>query len=192
MMPRRWCLVGAVAVVLAASACGSDGGNDTNATGNAANEVQAAAPRQSIADGLNAGNDGRFRAAVDAAGLTATLAGPGEYTVLVPGDAAFERLPAGTLDGLMQPSARERLTEVITYHVLPGAILAADLGRAIDTAGGRAVLATMNGSTLTATRDGEAIVLADAAGTTARIGAADQRFKNGVAHRIDAVLIRGS
>lgn len=189
-MLRRWLLAGAV--VLTLSACGIDGGNDVNTAGHATNDVQVAAPQQSIADGLRAGADTRFRAAVDAAGLTATLAGPGEYTVLVPGDAAFDRLPAGTLDELMQPPARERLTGVITYHVLPGAILAADLGRAIDNAGGKAVLATMNGRTLTATRNGDAILLTDAAGSAARVGVTDQRFKNGVVHRIDAVLMPGS
>jgi len=176
--------------MLALSACSGGGeGNDTNVAGNEINAAEAAAPDQTIADGLKAADESRFRAAIEAAGMTPTLAGPGEYTVLVPVDQAFDRMPAGALDGLMKPSAREQLTGLITYHVLPGTILAADLGKAIDNAKGKAVLATMNGGTLTATRDGENIVLSDSAGGKARIGAADRRFKNGVVHRIDAVLM---
>ena len=187
-MPKGWSLIGTAAVALAA--CGGGEGNvGGNAVGNGAANTQAATPQATISEGLKDADESRFRSAVEAAGLTATLAGPGEYTVLVPTDPAFGRLPAGTFEGLMQPAGRERLTGVITYHVLPGTILAADLGRAIDNGKGKAVLATMNGQTITAARDGDRIVLTDGAGTTAAIGAADERFRNGVVHRIDALLM---
>ena len=110
----------------------------------------------------------QVRAAAKAAGLDATLAGPGPYTVLVPDDAAFDKMPAGALDTLMKPESRAELTGVLTYHILPGTILADDIGKAIDNGKGKAVLATMGGGTLTATREGDKIVLTDAAGGKAR------------------------
>lgn len=187
-MLKHWSL--AAVVVLALSACSGGGeANQFNAVDNVSANAQAGAETVTIADGLKALDESRFRAAVDAAGLTPTLAGPGEYTVLVPVNQAFERLPGGAFDRLMQPSAREQLTTVITYHVLPGTILAADLGEAIDRGQGKALLATMNGQTLTATREGDAVVLTDAAGSKARLGTSDARFKNGVVHLIDAVLM---
>ena len=135
------------------------------------------------------GDATRFAAAAKAAGLDGTLAGPGPYTVLVPTDAAFEKLPAGAYDALLKDDARQELTGVLTYHILPGAILAADIGKAIDAGGGKAPLATMAGGTLTATRDGDAIVIADGAGTKARLIGSDEKESNGVIHRIDAVMM---
>ena len=109
--------------------------------------------------------------------------------MLVPSDAAFGKLPAGALDALMKEDARADLTGVLTYHILPGTMLAADIGKAIDVGKGKALLATMGGGTLTATRDGAAIVIADAAGTKARITGSEEQKSNGVIHRIDAVLM---
>ena len=98
-------------------------------------------------------------------------------------------MPAGALDALMKPEARSDLTAVLTYHILPGTMLAADIGKAIDAGKGKAQLPTMGGGTLTATREGDAIILSDKAGTKARlVGAEDQR-SNGVVHHIDAVMM---
>ena len=131
----------------------------------------------------------KFADAAKAAGLDATLAGPGPYTVLVPNDAAFDKMPAGALDALMKPEGRSDLTAVLTYHILPGTILDADIAKAIDAGKGKAQLPTMGGGTLTATREGDAIILSDKAGTKARlVGAEDQR-SNGVVHHIDAVMM---
>lgn len=188
-MMKRWCLVGAAAAVLAA--CGGGDGNAVNGTDGTANAAEAASPARTIAEGLKDSDETQFRQAVEATGLTATLAGPGEYTVLVPSDAAFARMPDGALAEMTKPSAREQLTGLVTYHVLPGTILLADLGRAIDSGKGKALLATMNGATLTATREGDGIVLTDSAGSKARVGSGDGQFKNGVVHRIDAVLMPG-
>ena len=74
-------------------------------------------------------------------------------------------------------------------NILPGAMLVADIGKAIDAGNGKAVLATMAGGTLTATKEGDAIVISDGAGTKARILGADEKKSNGVIHRIDAVLM---
>ncbi len=140
-----------------------------------------------LAAGL--GDNGRLAAAAKAAGLEATLAGPGPYTLLAPSDAAFDKLPAATSDKLMKPEGRAELTAILTHHVLPGTILAADIGKAIDAGQGKALIATIGGGTLTATRDGDRIVLADAAGTRALITAPDQKRSNGVQHQIDSVLM---
>ena len=169
-----------LAATVALAAC--DKTNDS-ATTPAAKE---AAGDETLARGIP--TDSKMGAALKAAGLDATLAGPGPYTVLVPDDAAFAKLPDGTLDALMKPEGRADLTALLTYHILPGTILAADIGKAIDTGKGKAVLSTMGGGTLTATRDGDAILLTDGAGGTARIAKADDKRSNGVIHHVDGVL----
>jgi uncharacterized surface protein with fasciclin (FAS1) repeats len=183
MTKSHW--LGAATALLLLAGCGDrDSGN---VAGNAAADNQAGA--QTIASGLD--QESRFLAATRAAGLDATLAGPGPYTVLVPSDEAFGKLPAGTLDSWMQPESRAELTRVLTYHILTGTVLAEDIGRAIDNSDGRALLATIGGDTLTATRDGGNVVLTDAAGTRATITRADETRSNGVVHHIDAVLMPG-
>jgi len=173
----------ALAALLLLGACG-DKGSDSAPKSEAAKE---AAGDATIAAGL--GDATKFAAAAKQSGLDATLGGPGPYTVLVPTDAAFEKMPAGALDALMKPEGRAELTGVLTYHILPGAMLAADIGKAIDAGKGKAILATMAGGTLTATKEGDAIVIADGAGTKARILGPDEKKSNGVIHRIDAVLM---
>jgi len=141
---------------------------------------------KTIAAGLD--QNGSFFKAAKAAGLDATLAGPGPYTVIVPDDAAFAKLPQGEFDGWLKPESRAELTSVMTYHILPGTVLAADIGKAIDQGKGKAVLATMGGGTLTATKEGDKIVLTDAAGNKATVVAADEKRSNGIVHEIDTVL----
>lgn len=180
-------LVSLAALPLALAGCGGEAENETNA---AQPEAAAeAAGDQTIAAGLD--QNSRFFQAARAAGLDATLAGPGPYTVLVPSDQAFTALPEGALDEMMQPQQRTQLTDVLTYHILPGTVLVEDIGRAIDNANGSAVLATMGGETLNAAREGDRIVLTDAAGGKAAIVEADQRRTNGVVHLIDGVLMPG-
>ncbi len=147
-----------------------------------------AAGDKTIATGLGA-EDSKFAEAARASGLDATLAGPGPYTVLVPANGAFDKLPAGALDTLLKPESRAQLTRVLTGHILPGEILAADIGKAIDNGDGKASLATFGGGTITAARDGDKIVLTDAAGGKAIVTAADNRRSNGVVHQIDGVLM---
>jgi uncharacterized surface protein with fasciclin (FAS1) repeats len=149
--------------------------------------AKEAAGDSTIAKGL--GDATKFAAAAKAAGLDLTLEGPGPYTVLVPTDAAFDRMPAGALDALMKPDARAELTGVLSYHILPGAILTSDIAKAVDAGGGKTQLQTMGGGTLTATKDGNAIILSDGAGTKARLVGADEKKSNGVIDRIDAVLM---
>jgi len=173
------------AVALALAACD----RQEQAAGNAATTAEAreAAGDQTLAEGLG-GDDSRFADALKSAGLDKTLAGPGPYTVLIPANAAFDKLPAGTMDNLNKPESRAQLTQLLTYHVLPGTILAEDIAKAIQNGGGKATLATMGGGTVTATREGDRVVLTDGAGGKAAITKADDKRSNGVIHRIDGVL----
>ena len=150
-------------------------------------QATKAAGEDTIGSGVAKGS--KFEAAVKAAGLDATLAGPGPYTVLIPADAAFEKLPAGALDALMKPESRGDLTGLLSYHILPGTMLGADIAKAIDAGGGKAQIATMGGGTVTATKEGDKIVLTDQAGTKAIVTTADTKRSNGVVHEIDSVLM---
>jgi uncharacterized surface protein with fasciclin (FAS1) repeats len=181
MMRLTRTIMFAATAALAMTACEKQG---EQATSPAAKE---AAGNDTLAKGI--APDSKMGAALKSAGLDATLAGPGPYTVLAPDDAAFDKMPAGALDTLMKPEARADLTALLTYHILPGTILSEDIAKAIDAGKGKAVLATMGGGTLTATREGDAIVLADAAGGKARIAKGDDKRSNGVIHHVDAVLM---
>jgi uncharacterized surface protein with fasciclin (FAS1) repeats len=172
------------AVLLAAGGCDNQGTEGRNA-GAQTPEAQKAAGTKTISAGL--GQDGRFMAIAKAAGLDQTLAGAGPYTVIVPDDAAFARAPAGTLD--TKPENRGQLTGVLTNLILPGTVMAADIEKAIEKGKGKAVLATMGGGTLTATKDGGKLVLADAKGGKATVTRADDAFSNGVVHHVDNVLM---
>lgn len=148
--------------------------------------AQDAAGNQTIGASLD--QNSRFFQAARSVGLDATLAGPGPYTVLVPSDEAFASVRDGALSDAANPQNRAEITRILTYHILPGVILSEDIGKAIDNGDGRAVLATMGGETLSATRDGDRIVLTDGGGGRATIAEADQQRSNGVVHRIDTVL----
>jgi len=130
-------------------------------------------------------------AAVTAAGLAETLSGAGPFTVFAPTNAAFGRLPAGTVDTLLQPANRSTLQAVLTYHVVPGRLTAADLVQRIRAGGGSAQLTTVQGGILTARMAGRNVVLVDAAGGTARVTQADLFQSNGVIHVTDAVSLPG-
>ncbi|HEX6219203.1 MAG TPA: fasciclin domain-containing protein [Sphingomicrobium sp.] len=183
-MSRRVITLGLLLSLAALPACNqaADGDQAANvAAGNAAGEAGA-----TIASGL--AQDSQFLAAAKAAGLDATLAGPGPYTVLAPSNDAFAKLPEGTLAGLQTPEKKAELTGLLTYHILPGVVLAEDIGKAIDNAKGKAVLATMGGETVTAAKEGDKIVLTDAAGNKATVVKADEKRSNGIVHEIDTVL----
>lgn len=176
----------ALTTVLALAACENQGG-PAEGNGAVSTEAGEAAGNETIANGLGEGS--RFAAAAKAAGLDSTLAGPGPYTVLAPSDEAFGKLPAGQLDDWMKPESRAGLTRVLTYHIMPGTVLAEDIGKAIEAGDGKALLATMGGGTLTATREDGRIVLADSSGNRATVTEADRNYSNGVVHAIDTVLM---
>lgn len=129
-------------------------------------------------------------AAVKAAGLVDVLAGKGPFTVFAPTNAAFAKLPAGTVETLLKPENKAQLAAVLTYHVVPGRLNAADIAARAKAAGGRATLKTVQGAMLTVSQapDG-GWMLTDAKGGTARITAADMNQSNGVIHVIDSVVL---
>jgi len=128
-------------------------------------------------------------AAVKAGGLVDTLAGRGPFTVFAPTDAAFAKLPAGTVDTLLKPANRDQLRSVLTYHVLAGKVTAAQLVKAIRKGGGRAMLKTVQGGTLTASLSGGSVIITDAAGGMATVTKADLVQSNGIIHVTDAVSL---
>lgn len=128
-------------------------------------------------------------AAVKAAGLVDTLAGTGPFTVFAPTDAAFARLPAGTVETLLRPENKPMLQSVLTYHVVPGRVSAAQLVGKIKAGRGTARLATVQGGTLTARMSGGKVVLTDEKGGRATVTQADVYQSNGVIHVTDAVSL---
>ena len=130
-------------------------------------------------------------AAVKAAGLVDTLAGPGPFTVFAPVNKAFAKLPAGTVEDLLKPENKDKLTAVLTYHVVSGTMTAKDLMDAVKAGGGKAELKTVQGGTLTVTKKGKSLNVTDEKGDVARVTQGDVLQSNGVIHVIDTVLIPG-
>jgi uncharacterized surface protein with fasciclin (FAS1) repeats len=128
-------------------------------------------------------------AAIKAAGLVTTLEGKGPFTVFAPTNAAFDRLPAGTVENLLKPENKAVLTGILTHHVVAGNLDAKKILAAIEEGGGKAVLTTVSGGKLTASVEMGKIVLTDAKGGKATVTATDLKASNGVVHVIDAVLM---
>ena len=150
-------------------------------------------PAKDIVDNaVNSKDHTTLVAAVKAAGLVETLKGKGPFTVFAPVNAAFAALPAGTVETLLKPENKAKLTGILTYHVVAGSLDAAALEKAIKAGGGKATLKTVAGSTLTAKMNGPRnIVIVDGAGHAANISTYDVRQSNGVIHVIDTVLLPG-
>ena len=127
--------------------------------------------------------------AVKAAGLVDTLKGPGPFTVFAPTNAAFDALPAGTVDKLLKPDMKADLTRILTYHVVPGKLEAAALSEQIAAGGGSATLNTAQGEALIAKAASNGISLTDAKGNVASVTTADVYQSNGVIHVVDKVLM---
>jgi uncharacterized surface protein with fasciclin (FAS1) repeats len=142
-----------------------------------------------IENAVNSADHTTLVAAVQAAGLVETLSGPGPFTVFAPVNAAFEALPAGTVEGLLAPEAKDQLTAVLTYHVVAGDIKSPDLIKMITDAGGTLKVATVQGGELTFSIDMGAVKITDAAGGVATVTIADVDQSNGVIHVIDKVLL---
>lgn len=128
-------------------------------------------------------------AAVQAAGLVETLSGPGPFTVFAPTDAAFAKLPSGTVETLVKPENKATLTTILTYHVVPGKVKASDLISAIGKNGGSYSFDTVAGQKLTARLVRGNVVITDAKGGTATVTQADVKTSNGVIHVTDGVFL---
>jgi uncharacterized surface protein with fasciclin (FAS1) repeats len=128
-------------------------------------------------------------AAVKAAGLVETLSSPGPFTVFAPTDAAFAKLPAGTVETLVKPENKGTLTTILTYHAVPGKVTAGDLVKLINANGGKATITTVQGGTLTAMLEGGNVVITDAKGGKTTVVKADVMTSNGVVHVTDGVFM---
>ena len=141
--------------------------------------------------GVAAGNKdfSTLVAAVKAADLVETLSGEGPFTVFAPTNDAFAKLPAGTVDGLLKPEAKEKLTAVLTYHVVAGEFKAAAVIEAIKKNKGKFEIKTVQGGILIASLKGKNVILTDANGNVSTVVIADVAASNGVIHAIDTVVL---
>jgi uncharacterized surface protein with fasciclin (FAS1) repeats len=144
-----------------------------------------------VQNAVNSKDHTTLVAAVKAAGLVDTLQQPGPFTVFAPTNAAFSKLPAGTVDTLLKPENKQTLTNVLTYHVVPGRLSAKDLMEKVKMGHGKAMLKTVEGADVTIQeKDGKLWVI-DAKGDAASITIRNVNQSNGVIHVIDTVLLPG-
>ena len=142
-----------------------------------------------VQNAVNSADHKTLVAAVKAADLVPTLSGKGPFTVFAPTDAAFAKLPAGTVDMLVMPENKAMLTKVLTYHVVPGRLTASAIGAKIRAGRGMARLTTVQGQPLTARMQGKWLVLTDSKGGTSRVTIGNVMQSNGVIHVVDTVLM---
>jgi uncharacterized surface protein with fasciclin (FAS1) repeats len=142
-----------------------------------------------VENAVNSKDHTTLVAAVKAAGLVETLQSKGPFTVFAPVNAAFEKLPAGTVDNLLKPENKKALIAVLTYHVVPGKISAADIMADAKKMDGKAKYKTVEGEELTFSVDGNSVWVWDVSGNKAKVTIADVNQSNGVIHVIDTVLL---
>lgn len=135
-----------------------------------------AAEKDIVVTAVEAGSFGTLVAAVQAAGLVETLKGEGPFTVFAPTDEAFAALPAGTVEDLLKPENKDKLTAILTYHVVPGKVMSTDLTNGMKAA-------TAQGGEVTIMTEGGVMV------DNANVVSADIEASNGVIHVIDAVIM---
>ncbi len=128
-------------------------------------------------------------AAIKAAGLVDTLKSKGPFTVFAPTNAAFDKLPAGTVDTLVMPENKATLTKILTYHVVAGNMDSKKIAKAIKKGNGKAMFKTVSGGMLTASMNGKMLVLTDEKGGMSTVTIADVKQSNGVIHVVDTVLM---
>ncbi|MES2728023.1 MAG: fasciclin domain-containing protein [Bacteroidota bacterium] len=151
---------------------------------------EAMYPRKNIVENaVNSKDHTTLVAAVKAANLVETLQGSGPFTVFAPTNAAFAKLPAGTVENLVKPENKATLTKILTYHVVAGKIDSKELMKRIKAGNGVATLKTVSGGTLYAMMNGDKnIVIKDENGNVSNISIYDVYQSNGVIHVIDAVV----
>lgn len=128
-------------------------------------------------------------AAVKAADLVATLQSAGPFTVFAPTNAAFAKLPAGTVDFLLKPENKATLAKILTYHVVAGSFNAAAVVKAITAGGGKFKVTTVSGGVLVASLKDGKVILTDEKGGVSTVVATDLAASNGLVHVIDAVVL---
>ena len=168
---RRYSIL---AALLLALVCGS---GPAAAIPAASQKNPAPSNKDVVSTAIAAGQFKTLVAALQAAGLVETLEGPGPFTVLAPTDAAFAKLPAGTVESLLKPENKAKLTTILTYHVVPGRVMAAQVS-------GMSSASTVNGQPLAIRTEGGVVMVGGA-----RVASADILCSNGVIHVIDTVLL---
>jgi uncharacterized surface protein with fasciclin (FAS1) repeats len=136
-----------------------------------------AAEKDLVDTAVSAGQFQTLVTALNAAGLVDTLNGPGSFTVFAPTDAAFAKLPAGTVESLLKPENKARLRAILTYHVVPGTVMAADALKLKQAK-------TVNGQMIAVKANGEVVTI-----NNAKVTASDVVASNGVIHVIDTVIL---
>ena len=142
-----------------------------------------------VENAVNSKDHTTLVAAVKAAGLVDTLSSAGPFTVFAPTNAAFAKLPAGTVDTLVKPENKATLTKILTYHVVAGKMSAADLMKAVKDGKGTAMLKTVEGEPLTVKEMGGKLEVIDAKGGVSHVTIGDVNQSNGVIHVVDTVLM---
>ena len=198
-MTNKILLAAAAVSALALGGCqnmGMDDGMANTASAGASSTVMVGGAalyptRNIIENAVNSNVHTTLVAAVKAAGLVDTLSGPGPFTVFAPTNSAFDALPAGTVDTLLMPANKAKLQKVLTYHVVPGRITAADIMSKIRAGGGVATYTTVAGEPLTFRMQGNAVVATGAGGGTATVTQADVMQSNGVIQVVNGVVLPG-
>lgn len=142
-----------------------------------------------IENAVNSKDHTTLVAAVKAAGLVETLSGPGPFTVFAPTNEAFAALPAGTVEGLLKPEAKDTLVKILTCHVVAGKVMAKAVMAMVKADGGKHKVKTVGGCVLTLSLKGKKVLVKDEAGGVATVTIADVRQSNGVIHVINKVLL---
>jgi uncharacterized surface protein with fasciclin (FAS1) repeats len=189
-MSKRFALIAAAAVLaLTASAAAPLSAEMAEKTVNVGGAPMYPS-KNIIQNAVNSKDHTTLVAAVKAAGLVETLEGPGPFTVFAPTNAAFAKLPAGTVDNLLKPENKGTLTKILTYHVVPGRMTAVNLMKAVKEGEGEAKLKTVAGEWLILKQAGPGkLTVTDAKGDVAMVTVPDVLQSNGVIHVIDTVLL---
>ena len=182
---RRYAALAFAAALVGAAASGSASAQGVKTVGGA----PMFPSKNIVQNAVNSKDHTTLVTAVKAAGLVDTLQGPGPFTVFAPTNAAFAKLPPGTVEGLVQPQSKGTLTSVLTYHVVPGRYTAKQLMALAKQNGGEAELKTVQGGSLAVIAKGNRVFVADNKNNTGRVAIADVMQSNGVIHVIDTVMM---
>ena len=147
------------------------------------------ADKNIVENAVNSKDHTTLVAAVKAAGLVDTLSGAGPFTVFAPTNAAFDALPKGTVDDLLKPENKDKLTKILTCHVDGAKAMSADVAKMVKDDGGAHKVKTVGGCELTLKDDGGKVTVTDENGNVANVTIADVEQSNGVIHVIDKVLL---
>lgn len=172
-------------IALAASAITTSFAQSTKMVGGA----EMYSTKDIVDNAVNSKDHTTLVAAVKAAGLVETLKSDGPFTVFAPTNAAFDKLPAGTVGTLVKPENKAMLTSILTYHVVAGRLGSKEIAKAIKAGNGTAEFKTVNGGKIWAMMNGKSLVLKDETGATSMVTIGDVFQKNGVIHVIDSVIM---